>query len=230
MSDRLASGKALVAFDLDGTLIDSIGDIRHHLNAAFADHGIGQLSMDQVRALIGHSSSYLIDKGIDEAGAAALNETQRTEILAAYNARYLAKPVVMTRIYPGMLELLEKLNAKGLDVAVISNKPDPITGRLVDELFPSVRFVRVQGFLPEVAKKPDPEALLSLMDEGGYDPRRTVYVGDSEVDLDFGYNASVYTISVDYGFRTREALLAAGAAHLASDAGELLNELMNYLD
>ena len=207
-----------VLFDLDGTLLNTIDDLADAGNRMCAARGWPTHTTDQFRYLVGNGIPKLIERLTPEE-----QRTPRTleEAYRAFDADYDAHMFDRTRPYPGVPELLGRLAAAGVQMAVFSNKDDALARRVVAHYFDSRLFAVVRGALPDVPKKPAPEGTLALMRAIGAEAAATLYVGDSNVDVLTGKNAGLPCCGVLWGFRTEEELRGAGADFLAADAGAL---------
>ena len=147
---------------------------------------------------------------------------REAEVLAAYRAYYQAHNCIKTRPYPGIPELLDRLRKSGVQVAIVSNKPDPTTKALAQKFFPGVPAFGQRDDLPP---KPAPDLVLCALKELGCPRDRAIYVGDSEVDIQTAQNCTMKYIGVSWGFRGREKLLAvAPRATVVDRAEEILQE------
>jgi phosphoglycolate phosphatase len=167
----------------------------------------------------------MVGWGIAKLAALALPEGQGEETVKAVAAEatriYCAQPVIASRPYTGMAELVTGLRAKKLKTAVLSNKPDPVLRLVIDRLFPAGAFDEVRGEQPGAARKPDPSLVWDLLVNLDRDPRNTLFVGDSEVDMETARNAGCYPLGVSWGFRSRAALEEAGAARIIDSPEEI---------
>ena len=189
-----------VLFDLDGTLLNTIDDLADSANRVCAAHGWPQHDTAQYR--------YFVGNGIPT--------------LAEFDRVYGVHMHDKTAPYPGIPELLARLKAAGVKMAVFSNKADEFARAVVARYFDADLFEIVRGALPNVPTKPAPEGTRALMASLGVTPDGSVlYVGDSNVDADTAHNAGLPCCGVLWGFRTREELTAAGAEYLAEDAAAL---------
>ena len=155
---------------------------------------------------------YFFEIGTDS----ALFET----LLAEYNADYAAHCRIETAPYPGVAALLRTLHTQGRKLAIVSNKPDEAVRALRADFFADAVQIAV-GETAAIRRKPAPDMLLAAMEQLGADPDKTVFVGDSEVDIATARAADLPCISVLWGFRDRDVLERAGAQQFAADAGEL---------
>ena len=174
---------------------------------------------------------YLVGNGIPKLIERLTPEELRTEQVLAdayrdFDADYHDHMFDKTAPYPGMPELLAALHAKGVRLAVFSNKDDALARGVVAHYFDPSLFVQVWGAFADVPKKPAPEGTLALMEQIGADPAATLYVGDSNVDVATAKNAGLPCCGVLWGFRTREELSEAGAEYLAADTDELARVIL----
>lgn len=199
----------LAVFDLDGTLVDSGGDLAASVNHALAAVGLPGRSEAEVRGFVGEGARRLLERAV--APRADLLETA----LAAWWAHYEAHLLDRTRPYPGIEGALA---GAGRALAVLTNKPGPMARRILDGLGLAKRFAEVVGG-GEAPRKPDPAGLLAIMERAGAAPGETVLVGDSAIDVATGLAARVAVVGVTWGFGRREDL--AGARAIVDRVGEL---------
>ncbi len=204
-----------VLFDLDGTLLDTLDDMTDALNRTMDRFGLPQRSREEVRAFVGNGARRLVELATG-AGGEALEQ-----ILEDYKADYDVNFLVKTAPYPGVLALMETLRGQGRKVGVVSNKPDSTVKGLSDALFRDRADIAV-GEKAGIRRKPAPDTVLAAMESLGVKPEETVYIGDSEVDIETARAAGVPCISVTWGFRDKLALEAAGADRFADSCEELL--------
>lgn len=205
-----------VLFDLDGTLLDTLGDLTAAMNRTLARHGLPERTRQQMRAALGNGARLLMELSVPAGTDGALFET----LLAEYNADYAAHCRIETAPCPGVDALLRQLHAQGRKLAIVSNKPDEAVRALRTEFFADTVPIAV-GEKQGIRRKPAPDTLLTAMAQLGAERASTVYVGDSEVDIATARAAGLPCISVLWGFRDRDVLERAGAQQFASDAGEL---------
>lgn len=212
-----------VIFDLDGTLINSIGDLQASVNYVMAARGFPTATEAQMKQMVGNGIRKLIER--------ALPETERIpekidECLREFSAHYSEHCLDRTRPYDGMKELAVLLRFRGVQTAVVSNKADSLVNKIVGGLFPSATFGTVHGMREGIAPKPDPEALLLICKEWGIAPEECAMIGDSNVDILTGKNAGMFTAGVAWGFRGRKELEESGADFIADDAAQLTEVLL----
>lgn len=203
--------KKLVIFDLDGTLLDTIGDLAAACNRTLAVHGYPEHPLDRYRLFVGNGMSKLVERALPpEVRTPEYVERIRGEFVPYYQ-EHIAES---TRPYEGIPGLLEELAARGVAVAVASNKYDEGTRRLIAAFFPGVRFAAVLGQRAGVPTKPDPAIVNDILGAAGVAREETLYVGDSGTDMRTARNAGVESAGVTWGFRGREELEAEGADHI----------------
>lgn len=204
----------LLVFDLDGTLLDSLDDITDSVNFALAQFSLPPRTREEVRSFVGNGVVNLIKRASDKEDV--------KDIVAVFKTHYAAHCADKTKPFAGMMEALQTFRSRGFKLAVLSNKPDKTTQVLVKELFPDV-FDEAMGENEAIGikRKPDPSALLALMQKFGVSGQETAYVGDSEVDIQTAKNAGTDCISMTWGFRDEADLRKAGATMLAHNATEL---------
>ena len=209
-----------VLFDLDGTLLDTLGDLTAAMNRTLTRHGLPERTRQQMRTALGNGAprarepvaAVSVPSGTDS----ALFET----LLAEYNADYAAHCRIETAPYPGVAALLRTLHAQGRKLAIVSNKPDEAVRALRADFFADAVQIAV-GETAAIRRKPAPDMLLAAMEQLGADPDKTVFVGDSEVDIATARAADLPCISVLWGFRDRDVLEHAGAQQFAADIAQL---------
>ena len=197
-----------ILFDLDGTLLDTLGDLTDSVNYVLAQHGLRTWTVSDIRRFVGNGARRLIELAVDGNGDVDV-------ILGEYKAYYDAHCRVKTTPYPYIPEALEILGKK-YALAVVSNKPDAATKSLCADIFPGIP---ARGEAPDCARKPAPDMLFKIKEELGLDD--FIYVGDSDVDVITAQNAGVPCLSVLWGFRDRGEIEAAGGKYFCEDAREM---------
>ena len=206
-----------VIFDLDGTLLNTIDDLADAGNWVCERRGWPVHSVNEFRYMVGNGIPKLVERFTPPEHRDP--ETLK-RVLTEFSARYDAHKEDKTAPYPGMVELIRRLDAAGVVTAVLSNKADDLAGPVVERYYPGL-FSVVQGALPGVPVKPDPALLHRLMDRMGADPENTLFVGDSNVDIQTAKNGSLPGCGVLWGFRTQAELEEADADFLVSDPEQL---------
>ena len=186
---------ALVIFDLDGTLVDSVEDLCNSVNAARAYMGLPPLAHELVASYVGNGAPVLIRRAM---GPEATEE-QVQEALGFFLSYYREHMLDHTRPYPGVVETLEKLHECGVRMAVLTNKPQRFSRDLCAGLGLAKYFFQIYGGNSFEQKKPDPVGIRTLMQEAGAKPQETWMVGDSATDVLTARNAGVRAVGVTYG-------------------------------
>ena len=211
----------LCVFDMDGTVVNSIGDIAAALNRSLEKIGYKAHSEDAYYKMVGDGMAVLCRRAI---GNAPEEEVQR--LIALYDADYKNNCCERSHIYDGMTDLIKRLKEKGIKCAILSNKPHPQLMEIAKVLFEDDMFDEILGHTPDFAPKPDPASMLYLMDKMGYKQDEVVFIGDSNVDVQLGKAADVYTVGVTWGFRGEEELKSEGADAIVNNADELYDVIV----
>jgi phosphoglycolate phosphatase len=208
-----------VIFDLDGTLLDTLEDLADAMNAVLRNNRLPVHNVAAYRYFVGDGIDMLVRRALpfEIADEDDLNRFIR-EMKSAYADRWTQK----TRLYPGILDLLEAFSAAGFELAVLSNKPDEATRHIIHAFLPGVPFRLVIGAARGKPKKPDPTVALEIADRLGIAPARCVYVGDTSIDMRTAVAAGMFPVGVLWGFRPAEEIIAAGAELLVSKPASLL--------
>ena len=198
-----------VLFDMDGTVLDTLGDLAAAVNHTLREFSMPERSIAEVAAALSNGAAYLIAHTVPDGTPKELTD----KVLAAYALYYDAHCDILTGPYDGIVPLMQKLRDKGVKLAVISNKQDTAVKPLAEKYFPGLLEIAV-GESAEVRRKPNPDAVLAALRHIGVEREDAIYVGDTEVDLQTARNAGMECASVDWGFRTREQLVEIGAEHI----------------
>ena len=207
-----------VLFDLDGTLLDTLGDLRLGVNLVLERHGYPERTLEEIRCFVGNGARQLMRLALPEGTAAEELEAILKEYLDWYAVNFCVKAAP----YAGVKAVVEELAQKGVKVAIVSNKPDATTKKLGEMFFPGLPAF---GQRDDTPKKPAPEMVWKAMETLGVTAEEAVYVGDSEVDVETARNAGLPLVAVSWGFRTVAELTAAGAVTIVHTAEELLAAL-----
>lgn len=210
-----------VLFDMDGTVLDTLGDLAAAVNHTLREFSMPERSIAEVAAALSNGAAYLIAHTVPDGTPKELTD----KVLAAYAPYYDAHCDILTGPYDGIVPLMEKLRDKGVKLAVISNKQDTAVKPLAEKYFPGLLEIAV-GESAEVRRKPNPDAVLAALRHIGVEREDAIYVGDTEVDLQTARNAGMECASVDWGFRTREQLVEIGAEHIFDTVQELEEYLL----
>lgn len=212
-----------VMFDLDGTLLSTLGDLSASLNDALRRTGHEEKTREEVRALVGNGVRRLCAGALGKAA----DDPETDVLLAAFEAHYALHMNDTTCPYPGMTALLKTLHARGIKLAVVSNKYTQAVENVCRRHFGDAFDVLI-GDEPGRARKPAPDALLAAMDKMGVRADECVMVGDGAQDIEAGKRAHCRTIGVTWGFRTRALLEESGADAIADTASELEELILEH--
>jgi phosphoglycolate phosphatase len=206
-------------FDLDGTLLDTLDDIANAANSVLAARGFPPHPNASYRRFIGDGVLKLIVRALP---ATHQDETTVEACVRAYVQEYERTWNALTNAYAGVPEMLDALVARGLKLAVLSNKPDRFTQRCVDELLAKWTFDVVLGASDQFPRKPDPASAIETAKRLGVPPADCLYVGDSGVDMQTARAAGMSAVGALWGFRGQEELLKDGAQLLIEQPSEVL--------
>ncbi len=210
-----------VLFDMDGTLLDTLEDLRESTNHVLRELGHPERSLEEVRRFVGNGAEMLIRRAVPE----GTGEEEILRALGMFRSYYAAHCKEKTRVYDGMLALLDALRARGIKTAVVSNKPDEAVKKLSEEYFGG-RMDYAVGAKDGRRCKPYPDVVDAALEALGETREGAVYIGDSEVDVQTGLNAGLPVIAVSWGFRSRKTIAEAGATVIADDAAALAKLLL----
>ena len=188
-----------VIFDLDGTLLNTLGDLRNALNFALAGFDLPPRTTEEVRLMVGNGVRNLIAKAMP----AGTPEDVLAEALSAFRAYYNSHLNVETAPYPGIMDMLRRLNSAGVSVCINSNKYDAALKALCAEHFAGL-YMLAEGESADCPRKPAPDAALKMAAACKSEPEKMLYVGDSNVDVRTAANAGMHAAWVSWGFRTRD--------------------------
>lgn len=206
-------------FDLDGTLLDTLGDLAASVNHALRAHGMPEHTIDDVRRFVGNGVRLLMERAVPD-GA---DNPDFEATFATFRQYYMQHSLDTTRPYEGIPETLQALKARGCQLAVVSNKMMAATQSLIRHFFPDTISVAIGEHEAEgIRKKPAPDTVLAALRQLGVGKEGAVYVGDSDVDIETAHNSGLPCISVLWGFRDRDFLLQHGATTFIAAPSELL--------
>lgn len=212
----------LIIFDLDGTLLDTIGDLAVACNAVLAARGLPQHTYEQYRRFVGNGIMRLVERVLPE----ALRTPDTVAAVRADFVKYYTEHIdIHTVPYRGIPELLAQLVRRDIRLAVASNKFQAGTEKLIRRFFPDISFAAVLGQREGVPLKPDPTVAEEILAATGVARARTLFVGDSGVDMLTAAAAGIRSAGVTWGFRDRAELLEAGAWRIVDRPEALLEEV-----
>jgi phosphoglycolate phosphatase len=209
--------KALL-FDLDGTLLNTLDDLADTANSALGKFGYPQHPTEKYRYFVGDGMRTLIERIMP-------SKSSQDEIIACegvFQNLYAQHWADKTCPYEGIEEMLDGLQNIGMQLAILSNKPDEFTRMCVQRYFPSVDFACVQGQLAEIPKKPHPQGALMIAKKLELPPESVLYVGDTATDMKTGKGAGMTTAGVLWGFREVEELRQNGADYIVGHPREII--------
>lgn len=206
-----------IIFDLDGTLLNTLDDLRDSLNDILTQKGYPPRSLEEVRHFVGNGARNLIRQSVPT----DCTEDEVIQCLNEFKEHYKYNMQNKTRPYNGIMELLLDLNRFNYKIAIVSNKYDAAVKSLSKTYFGSLIPVAI-GESADVKRKPAPDSVFHALKELGSDLEHTIYVGDSETDALTAKNAGIPCIGVTWGFRCREVLKASGVDYLIDTPKELL--------
>ncbi len=215
-------------FDLDGTLLDTLQDLANSVNYALRQHGMPEHSIDDIRRFVGNGVRLLMERAVPD-GA---RNPQFEAAFATFRQHYMQHSLDTTRPYDGIPELIHELKNRGCQMAVVSNKMMAATQELVRHFFPDIPVAIGEHEAAGIRKKPAPDTVYEALRQLGiihhpssiiHQTSDIVYVGDSEVDIETARNSGLPCISVLWGFRSRDFLLAHGATTFAEQPLDILS-------
>jgi phosphoglycolate phosphatase len=219
-----------IIFDLDGTLLYTLEDIADAENAALAELGLPPLSVEKYRWIVGG--------GADDIARRLLPESMHSSdgingFVDRFRSHYMQNWHVKTRLYPGISDLLNILQDKGVRLAILSNKPEEFTLKIVDHFFPDWQgrtkqqvFTHVIGQRKGFPVKPKPDFALEIARDWQIMPGNIAFTGDSDIDIVTAKNAGMLSVGAVWGFRGRDELVLAGADILLQHPLELVQYLV----
>lgn len=189
-----------VAFDLDGTLVDSAADIGHALNTALAGAGLRRFDLPTIRTWIGDGPDALIARALAAQGFSADDAALRQSLRAGFDAATLAAPLAHGRVFPGIAALLRELNERRYPLAVVTNKPTPLARAVVDAAGLLPWFSQVQGADSAAQRKPSPAMLQATAAQLGVATSHLLMVGDAPPDILAAAAAGCPAALVSWGY------------------------------
>ena len=211
--------KKLVIFDLDGTLLDTIADLAESANYALKQLDYPTHPVDAIRTFVGNGINKLLERALP---AHEQTEENIMRMRSHFVPYYDIHNADLSTPYPGIVSLLEDLQAKGILIAVASNKYQEATVKLVKQYFPDIDFIEILGQREGINVKPDPTIVFDILQKADVSKEDILYVGDSGVDMQTAINAGVDAVGVTWGFRPRAELESFQPMGLIDKAEELL--------
>lgn len=211
-----------VIFDLDGTLLNTLGDLHAAVNHALRSFSFPERSIDEVRNFIGNGVVKLMERSTPE----NTDKKTNSDCLDIFRAYYLMHMQDMTAPYEGVCELIETLREKGIKTAVVSNKLHQAVYELCLDFFPGLIDEAI-GVSNECERKPSPVNVYKALEKLGVSADECIYIGDSEIDVQTAHNAGIKCIGVTWGYRDRCELERAGADLIADTCDKILSLFLN---
>jgi phosphoglycolate phosphatase len=211
----------LCIFDLDGTVLDTVHTIAYYGNYALSKHGIEPIEDKEYNYFAGNGAVNLIKRALKFRNC--LTDEIFEKVFADYNTAYNADTSYLTAPFDGIRETLDGIKAQGIKMAILSNKPHFATCGVINALFGVGYFDCVYGQREDVPIKPDPTAVLAILQELDAKPEECLYIGDTGTDMKTGKNAGLYTVGVTWGFRGEDELLQNGADRIIHKPCQLLD-------
>lgn len=211
-----------VIFDLDGTILNTLEDLADACNWVCRQYGWPEHPVDAYRYFVGNGMAKLLERALP---AQAQEEPLRQQVMEDFLSYYNDHKADKTRPYAGMAQAIARIKQGGVQVAVLTNKPHQAALDVAERYYPGV-FDLVQGAMPQIPVKPDPTLLRSVMERMGATAQNTLFVGDSNVDIQTARNGGIPACGVLWGFRTRQELEEEGAQFIVSEPGELVSLIL----
>lgn len=212
----------LIAFDVDGTVLDTIDSIMDVLNETLYENGFYKIDdREYIRKALGYGSYYLIEQALIFPYNHFYDKNVTNEVLDDYIKKYNKDDGSLTKPYDGIIDLIKELKNEGYKVIAYSNKPDSVLKPLMKAKFGDDLFDDILGQLEGHKPKPNPEILLNMLDKIDISKDDAIYIGDSEVDIQTAKNADMKVIAVTWGFRDREFLETQNPDYIVDNTQEL---------
>jgi len=211
-----------VIFDLDGTLVDTLGDIAASMNKALKLRGFPELEAEEYREKVGWGVKRLAYLSLPPEAA---SEETAAEVAADAAVFYAENPLTYAKVYPEIPELIAALKLKRVKTVVLSNKPDIPARKIIAGLFLPGSFDIVRGEVFGKPRKPDPSCVWDILVELNLTPANVIFAGDSEIDMETSLSSGCFPLGVSWGYRSVDTILKAGARHIIANPLELLELL-----
>ena len=221
--ENLLTNKTVI-FDLDGTLLYTLEDLKDSVNFALSKFNYPQKNLEEIKKFVGNGVKVLMELSIPQ----GKNNENFDECLAIFKTHYAQNMYNKTKPYDGIIKMLETLQQQGFRTAVVSNKFDLATKELCKKYF-AEKIELAIGESKNIRKKPAPDSVFKVMEILNSNKNSTYFVGDSEVDIQTAQNANIKCISVTWGYKNEEFLLKNGAKFLANSPQEILKIITSQL-
>lgn len=207
-----------VIFDMDGTILNTLEDLKNATNYSLRQFGMPERSLEEVRMFVGNGIRKLVERAVP----AGTSEEKINQVFDVFLEYYEIHSADNTSPYPGILELVEKLKKSGIKTAVSTNKADVPAQELGREYFNGI-FDLIVGQQDGLKVKPAPDSVNKILSILDIQKKDAIYIGDSDVDVQTAKNSGLDFIGVSWGFRGREFLEKNGAKNIVDNANEILN-------
>ena len=208
--------KDTVIFDLDGTLLNTLDDLRDSVNAVMKKYGYPQHSLEQIRTFVGNGIGKLMERSVP----GGRENEQFEQAFADFKSYYTDHCQIKTKPYDGVVDLMNCLSEQGFKLAIVSNKNDAAVKEL-NEIYFSRYTNAAIGERKGVRRKPAPDSVYAALDQLGSDIEKAVYIGDSDVDYETAVHCGMDCILVSWGFRDRELLESFDGAVVVDRCAEI---------
>lgn len=210
--------KKAIIFDLDGTLLNSLVDIAESVNYVLEKHHFPTHNINDYKYMIGNGIKVLVEKALPKNVSKSEFETYFNETKLIYEQRQTQK----THAYNGIIDMLKALSNKGIELNILSNKPNNFTQDVVKHFFTDINFNIVFGARKGVEIKPSPEAVNEIVKTLGFAKNEFMYMGDTSTDMQTAKAAGIDSIGVTWGYRKVDELVNSGAKHIVNSPSEVL--------
>ena len=206
-----------VIFDLDGTILDTLEDLKNSVNFALSKNGLPVRTIDEIRTFVGNGIRLLMERAVPENTDSSVVD----RCFEDFKAHYKEHSADKTKPYEGIIALLDELKSKGVKLAVVSNKADFAVQTLVEKYFQGL-FDFAVGEREGIRRKPCPDSVNEAIKVLDASPDEVVYVGDSEVDVETSRNAGVKCVAVTWGFRDKCVLESLSPEYIIDKPSQLM--------
>ena len=213
-----------VIFDMDGTVVDTLQYIAYFANKALEKYALPTIPTETYKILIGNGIKNLVHKMIECVGG---TPEQETAVYAEYKEDYENNFLYLAEPYAGVMKMLEDLRSAGIRTGILSNKPDSTTKKISAALFGNL-IDTTYGGREGIPLKPDPQALIALLEEWDLRPEDCLYVGDTGTDMLVGKAAGMFSVGVLWGFRGEEELRKNGADAIVSTPDQIVQIALSH--
>ena len=213
----------IAIFDLDGTITDSIYDLAASVENGLKILGYPSHTIEEYKKFVGNGAYKLCCRALPDDKKADADKLHQL-----FREYYAVHFLDNTQLYPDIAETIKTLSDNGVKLAVATNKPEDFAKQIVSKLLPGIEFTKVLGGCDERPKKPDPAIIRDILADFPDDGNTVFMIGDSNVDIQTAKNSGLISIGCEWGFRSKEELLAEGADYIISSAKEIPKIIMRY--